>query len=204
MNQPYIHTYLLLFGLPSHPVHYVEFPVLYSMFSLVIYFRQSIKERRSWWRKETNPEHTVHPWRVSITFPVGGYLPFAVLYSILNILFHIHLWTTAWLFLTWLAILCRPLYSYPCFSWAIRSLWVITTGPVTILLNGWGFMFLTWGWTQKWITSPYWPSGWIISAFLWWYACFQWLETQPPSKARGWYLCGLRSVAGSGARATPT
>ena len=105
MNQPYIYTYLLLFGLPSHPVHWVEFPVLYSMFSLVICFRQSIKERRSWWRKETNPEDTVHPWSVSIAFPVGGYLPFAVLYSILNILFHIHLWTMAWLFLT---LTCHP------------------------------------------------------------------------------------------------
>ena len=98
----------------------------------------------------------------------------------------------------------RPLYSYPCFSWAVCSLWVITIGPVTILLNGWGFMFLTWGWTRKWITSLYWPSGWIISAFLWWYACFQWLEMQPPSRARGWYLHGLGSVARSGAGATPT
>ena len=41
MNQPYIHIYFLFFGFPSHldpTKHWVEFPVLYSRFLLVIYF----------------------------------------------------------------------------------------------------------------------------------------------------------------------
>lgn len=96
------------------------------------------------------------------------------------------LWTIGWLFLT---LTRQPfsgrLYSWPCFLGAIYSLWVITTMPVTILLNGWSLMFLTLDWTQSWITSLSWLSGWIISAFPWQYACFQWLEMQPPSKKKG-------------------
>lgn len=87
--------------------------------------------------------------RGSASLVVAG-LSFAELsYSTWNALFHTHLWTVGWLFLMWTR---QPfsglLYSWPCFPRAIYSLWVITTMAVTILLNGWGLMFLTLAWTQ--------------------------------------------------------
>ena len=43
MNQPYLYVYPLLSGLPSHSGRHsaLEFPVIYSMLSLVIYFIHS-------------------------------------------------------------------------------------------------------------------------------------------------------------------
>ena len=43
MNQPYILSLLYFLPIQDTTEDYAEFPVLFSMFSLVIYFMQSIK-----------------------------------------------------------------------------------------------------------------------------------------------------------------
>ena len=61
MNQPYIHIYFLFFGFPSHldpTKHWVEFPVLYSRFLLVIYFICG----KCIYVNSSLPVHPPHPW----------------------------------------------------------------------------------------------------------------------------------------------
>lgn len=166
--------------------------------------RPRLRGRRSFGAQKQNLEiqsdiqdsHNVS--YVSVTKESKG-LSFAVLfYPIWNIPLHMHLWTIGWLFLT---LTRQPLpgllYPWPCFPREIYPLWVITTMPVTILLNGLGFDVFDLG------LNPVMNNFSILAQRLNYQClslkiCMFSMMRNAASKERGWYL-----IAGSGAGDVP-
>ena len=123
VSQLYIYIDLLFFGFPSHLVtteHWVEFPVLFSRFSLVIYFIHSI-----------NSVYTSIPVSQFIpptTFPLDQYVCFL----------HLHLYFCFANKIIY-AIFVDSIYminiQYLFFSYWFTSLWVIVSRSVLISSN---------------------------------------------------------------------